>query len=232
MRFNKRLIGRFFPRHSNLLKALNQNALFLEWTKRHEGCRAFPVQRAFAELSDFYRHVQEQAGGNGRPIDYLEFGVAQGRTLRLWTQLNTHRDSRFFGFDSFWGLPEDWEWAIGGMPKGTFSTGGMSPDIADQRVECIQGLFQHSLPPFLEQFRPRDPLIVHLDCDLYSSTLYVLTKLDPLLQGALVIFDEFDNLLHEFAAFQDYARSYRRAYELVSRVGFFKKAAIRIAGFG
>jgi hypothetical protein len=32
--------------------------------------------------------------------------------------------------------------------------------------------------------------------------------------------DEFDNLLHEFAAFQDYARSYRRGYRILARLAW------------
>jgi hypothetical protein len=229
MIFNKRLVGRIFPGHSRLLQALNQNALFLKWAKEHEDCRAFaPGGKAGPELTDFYRFVLELAAGSDQPVDLLEFGVAQGRTLRLWTEINRHPRSRFFGFDSFHGLPEDWDWAVGGLPKGTFSTGGEPPDIADRRIQYVWGLFQHSLPAFLDRFHPRSPLVVHLDCDLYSSTLYTLTRLDALLQGASVIFDEFDNLLHEFAAFQDYARSYRRAYQVLARVGFFKKAAVRV----
>ena len=228
MVFNKRLVGRIFPGHSRLLQALNQNALFLKWAKKHEDCRVFAPGRPGPELADFYRCVLEEAAGTDRPIDYLEFGVAQGRTLRLWTEINRHPHSRFFGFDSFHGLPEDWDWAVGGLPKGTFSTGGEPPDIDDRRVQYVRGLFQRSLPAFLAGYRPRSPLVVHLDCDLYSSTLYALTRLDALLPGALVIFDEFDNLLHEFAAFQDYARSYRRGYQVLARVGFFKKAAVRI----
>jgi O-methyltransferase len=228
--FNKRLIGRIYRRHSTLVRALNENALFIAWAKENKGCRVFSELSNTGAPHGFYRYVNQLAAPDGRPIDYLEFGVAEGRSLRVWSGLNGHPESRFYGFDSFYGLPEDWRWALGGMPRGSFSTNGQAPGIDDARVTCIKGLFQDSLPSFLRQFRPRNPLIVHLDCDLYSSTLYCLTQLDPILQQASVIFDQFDNLLHEFAALTSYADSYRRRYRVLARLGYFKKVALQVTG--
>ena len=114
------------------------------------------------------------------------------------------------------------------MPKGMYSTNGKLPDTADKRLLCIKGLFQESLPAFLTSYEPGKRLIVNLDCDLYSSTLFCLTQLDSILEEQAVLFDEFDNLLHEFAAFQDYARSYRRSYRVLARLGYFKKVAVQI----
>src|SRR5437773_2701649 len=59
------------------------------------------------------------------PLDYLEFGVAAGRSLRWWVEHNLDAKSRFTGFDTFHGLPEAWDW----MAAGTFSTQGQLPDI-------------------------------------------------------------------------------------------------------
>ena len=230
MGFNKKIVGRIYPWHSRLLRALNDNALFLAWAKKNDDCRAFSARDGAGALREFYEYIDRTIAGGGQPVDYLEFGVAGGRSLRLWSQVNSHSKSRFFGFDSFEGLPDDWEWALGGMPKGAFSTHGQAPDIGDERVNLIKGLFQDSLPPFLESFMPRSPLIVHLDCDLYSSALYCLTQLDWFLDGGVVIFDEFDNLLHEFAALRDYADSYRRSYRVLARFEYFKKIAIQVTG--
>ena len=58
------------------------------------------------------------------PIDYLEFGVADGASLRSWCALNQRPESRFFGFDTFTGLPEDW---AADHPKGTFNRDGIPP---------------------------------------------------------------------------------------------------------
>jgi O-methyltransferase len=57
---------------------------------------------------------------------------------------------------------------------------------------------------------------VNIDCDLYSSALYCLTKIDPFLsKGTILIFDEFGEVLHEFRAACDYISSYCREFRVV-----------------
>jgi hypothetical protein len=38
------------------------------------------------------------------------------------------------------------------------------------------GLFQESMPGFLKTFQPTSRLSIHCDADLYSATLYVLSR--------------------------------------------------------
>ena len=58
------------------------------------------------------------------------------------------------------------------------------------------------------------------DSDLYSSTLYCLTMLDKfLVDGAILIFDEFYSSSHEFQAFIDYTRAYQKQYKVLASVG-------------
>ena len=63
---------------------------------------------SFSDRAEMYRYVHESCI-RADAVDYLEFGVFQGESIRQWAGLNKHKDSRFFGFDSFEGLPEDWE---------------------------------------------------------------------------------------------------------------------------
>jgi hypothetical protein len=67
-----------------------------------------------------------------------------------------------------------------------------------------------------------------MDADLHSSTIYALTQLDPFLPGAIVIFDEWANPLHEFRALHDYCSAYRRDYEVLAVWRDVRKAALRI----
>ena len=139
------------------------------------------------------------------PIDYLEFGVRYGDSLFKWSALNSHPDSRFFGFDSFEGIPEDWVSVTGESKKGAMSVGGVVPQTSDPRIRFVKGWFNETLRPFLRDFTPRSRLIIHNDGDLFSSTLYTLATLDPILRpGSILIFDEFANPLHEWRAFHDY----------------------------
>lgn len=133
----------------------------------------------FAVFAEALRRLQGQ-----RPL-YLEFGVFQGRTLRWWTQHLTSPDAHFVGFDSFQGLPENWR---DDSPKGWFNAGGL-PRFDDGRVSLVPGWFDQTLP-FWEP-PDHDQLIVNVDCDLYSSTVSVLTWLEPRLRpGTLVYFDD------------------------------------------
>jgi hypothetical protein len=61
------------------------------------------------------------------------------------------------------------------MPKGAFDVGGAPPEIDDSRIEWVVGYFQKTLPGFLKRYSPANQLVVHIDCDLYSSTLCCLT---------------------------------------------------------
>jgi O-methyltransferase len=157
-------------------------------------------------------------------IDYLEFGVYRGDSLRAWCSRNKNPGTRFFGFDSFQGLPEDWKQ---GRPKGAFTTSGTIPEIADPRVRIVPGWFQQSLPGFLRSYRPAGTLVVHNDCDLYSSTLYCLTRMDPVMSArTLVVFDEFDDILNEYRAFCDYTTAYMRRFKVVAATRHFTQVAV------
>jgi len=103
------------------------------------------------------------------------------------------------------------------LPKGHFGVDGVIPQLIDPRVKFLKGLFQDTLPPFLNSFQPKNRLVVHLDADLYSSELFVLTSLNRLLiPGAIIIFDDFGAVNHDFKAFIDYTDSYMREYDVLA----------------
>jgi len=105
------------------------------------------------------------------------------------------------------------------MRPGDFNVSGEVPRINDSRVSFVKGWFNDTLVPFLASFEPHSPLVIHNDSDLYSSTLYILTKLDPILvKGSVLIFDEFYSSLHEFRAFNDYVSAYQRQLQPIGRV--------------
>jgi hypothetical protein len=114
---------------------------------------------------------------------FLEFGVWQGSWLR---QMAALRDERFYGFDSFEGLPEPW--SVYGA--GTFDTGGVLPDMPPN-VELVKGWFDDTIGPFLAQHR--EPVsFVHLDCDLYSSAKTVLDAIgERCREGTQIVLDDF-----------------------------------------
>jgi Macrocin-O-methyltransferase (TylF) len=143
---------------------------------------------------------------------YLEFGVYQGAAIRYWSKLLKHPEARLQGFDSFEGLPEHWHAA---MPKGFFDVEGKVPVVDDTRVQFFKGWFNETLPGHI--FPPHNQLIVNIDCDLYSSSAYVLDELTPLIGiGTFLYFDEFCYVDHELRAFDEFRTRTKMKFSLFS----------------
>jgi hypothetical protein len=158
-----------------------------------------------------------------RAFDLLEFGVFQGASMRLWISASDNPETRFVGFDGFEGLPETWSHLTFTDSCGRFDTNGEIPEVNDARVRFEKGWFQETLPVFMQTFQASRQLVIHLDADLYSSTLFVLTSLAPhITPGTVLVFDEFSSTSTcEFRAFMDYASAYRCRYRLVAHSGEF-----------
>jgi len=180
---------------------------------------------AFDDRQGMYEYLNANIV-KAEAIEYLEFGVFRGESIRAWMSLNQNRDSRFYGFDSFEGLPETWR---EGQGPGHFHVGGIPPQVEDSRVQFIKGWFDDTVPPFFRTFSSRRRLVVHLDADLYSSTMVALTHLGPFLAaGSLLIFDEFYDRDHEFKAFRDFIRMSRKEYRIICQTEHYGKACIEV----
>lgn len=146
-----------------------------------------------------------EAAAQIAPADglWLEFGVFQGESINHLARL--HR-RQIFGFDSFEGLPSEWG---GRYARGTFSTAGKVPVVADN-VVLIKGWFTETLPAFLRARGPFTASFVHVDSDLYESASLVLTALsERIVPGTVIVFDEYTRILRddEFRAFREYLAS-------------------------
>jgi O-methyltransferase len=172
-----------------------------------------------------YRVMHESYIGNDA-IDYLEFGVFQGASMAHWVDLNRRGDSRFFGFDSFEGLPENWR---PGQSIGHFDVAGAIPSIDDPRIHFVKGWFQDTLPAFARGFSRKNRLVLHIDADLYSSSMLALMYFGPFMsKGTLLIFDEFYDREHEFKAFVDWRRVYKRDFRVVAQMDNYGKVCIEL----
>jgi O-methyltransferase len=128
--------------------------------------------------------------------------------VKFWAALSSYPQSRFFGFDSFEGPPEEWN---RDDPAGFYSANGKIPQIDDARIQFVVGWFQNSLPLFLETYKPKNPMVIHSGTGLYSSTLYSFTAMNALMvQGTVIIFDEFYDPVNENRALQDYGSASMR----------------------
>jgi len=147
----------------------------------------------------------------------LEFGVFQGTTIRRIKELS-NEDDKIYGFDSFEGLPENWEGTV--CTKGFFSTGGNIPDVSG--VNFVKGWFDETLPKVLKELS--EISVLHVDCDLYSSTKTVLWSLNNLIvPGTIICFDEWIYTKengercedHEKKCFYEWVETFNRQFEFV-----------------
>ena len=199
-----------------------------EWRKAHpvKGYNDF-----YQEEWDYMRRYKlyEEVGKDetlfDQPIDYFEFGVASGSSFRWWLGKNGNQSSRFYGFDTFQGLPE----AFGPFGKGSMAHKLESFQIIDNRASFYKGLFQHTLIPFLEKYENGKRKLIHLDADLFSSTLFTLSQLYRYLKaGDILLFDEFAVPQHEFLAFKIFTESFYVDYEVIGAANNYLFVAIKI----
>ena len=126
-----------------------------------------------------------------------------------------NKQSFFWGFDTFVGLPEDW----GSDKKGCYTNKGELPKTEDTRCGFKKGLFAETLPGFDLTPYKRLRKIIHLDADLYSSTLFVLAELRrDINKGDIIILDDYFSpakMDHEFKGLDDFIKAYPLKFETV-----------------
>ncbi len=218
-------IHRVIP--TNLFYYISHLSKASKWINEHKNISfsSFPTTKIeYKKRILLYDHVINSENLENIKLNYLEFGVHEGTSFNWWSERLINEECRFYGFDTFSGLPEDW----GPFKKGHF--GGIDvPEHHDSRSTFLQGLFQQTLIPFLKDFDNNGRKIIHLDADLYSSTLYVLTILTPYIKsGDIILFDEFNVPIHEIKAFMEWTESFYISYEVLGEVNNFFQVAIKI----
>lgn len=132
--------------------------------------------------------VMKFAYGAARSDGFVcELGVYKGHSLNEIAK--QFSPAKVYGFDTFTGLPEFWR---DGFPEGAFDVSGL-PLKFEQNCILYKGLFDETLPRFLEEVATPARLI-HVDCDLYSSTRSALQILEARIRpGTVLVFDEYFN---------------------------------------
>jgi hypothetical protein len=132
-----------------------------------------------------------------------------------------------YGFDGFVGLPEDW---TSRMRKGFFARRSL-PWVRNN-CHLVIGLFDRTLPQWVKA-NHQPVALLHVDCDLYSSTVTILHNLrHQIVSGTVIVFDEYINYpgwqLDEFRAWQEYVKKHNIRYEYIGRVSRHQKVAVRV----
>jgi len=187
-------------------RAMRRSADFVE----RQMSSALSCQNRLEHLTFASSHAGEGA--------LLEFGVNQGVTINHLARLFPQHT--VYGFDSFRGLPEAWSGYR--YSKVNFDRQGRPPAVASN-VKLVVGWFNETLPEFVAKLNGGVSL-VHIDCDIYSSTVTVLEQLAPkLATGCVVVFDEFFNYpnfeQHEFKAFFEFVEKHQVTYDFLGYAG-------------
>jgi hypothetical protein len=114
-------------------------------------------------------------------------------------QLGRDLDMRFYAFDSFQGLPRDEElWKRGEFRADAnyFLRSIRKAGVDLRRVVLVPGYYEALSPgnlPDLER-----AAVIHIDCDLYSSTREALRLVEGVIgRGTVIIFDDWFLFQHE-----------------------------------
>lgn len=185
---------------------------------------------------------------------WMEFGVYRGRSMRTIASCADKKKVHVYGFDSFEGLPDHWD---SSNPKGCYSLAGSIPDgmIDDtyewanpgmydssptratvpwpKNVTLIKGWFEDTLDSFLLD-HPGDAAYIHIDSDVYSAAVTVLTKLKGrIVPGTIIDFDEIcdydDYREHEIKAFAEFLLDTGHEVECLCHQGVgYSQAAFKV----
>lgn len=195
---------REFHPHTQLARKVSREAA--RYVEEH-----MPMALYFQDRYNLLRYAMQRLSIEG---SILEFGVASGKSIRTIAAVT---EQTVHGFDTFDGLPEDWVGTTDA--RGAYNQGGVPPDVP-ANVILHKGLFEDVLPGFMAG-DAADAALVHVDCDIFTSTRTVLEHLGPRIRpGTVLVFDEYFNYPqwreHEFKAFQEYVEKEGVEYEYIA----------------
>jgi hypothetical protein len=184
--------GLFHPRRSMLAKAHADTIAFISAN--------MPNALGFDMPKQLLEHAIRAVSNDGI---VAEFGVNTGGTINHIAKTMPAR--KVHGFDSFQGLPEAWQGY--NLDAGHFSRQGRLPRVRGN-VTLHPGWFDDTLPPFVKSLS-KPIALLHVDCDIYSSTRTVFQHLkNHIVPGTVIVFDEFFNYpnwqAHEYKAYMEF----------------------------
>lgn len=148
----------------------------------------------------------------------VELGVYSGTTIK---QIVSKFNGEVHGFDSFEGLPERWDRNDMTFDKGHFDVKGNIPIVEGATLH--KGWFSDTLPPFVASLSKKISLL-HVDCDLYSSTIDSFRILGPhLSRNCVIVFDELLDYPNyeqgELKALYEYAFANNTKFDWIGKYG-------------
>lgn len=119
---------------------------------------------------------------------YLQFGVYEAKTTNIMARLIPQYT--LHGFDSFEGLPCDWDTGGKYVKWDRFHLDKL-PSV-EKNVRLHVGWYKDSVPLFRERYmQDSDAAFIDIDSDVYESAWTILIELDEhIAPGTIIRFDE------------------------------------------
>lgn len=156
------------------------------------------------ERQQFLRKVFSVQGFNDIPGDYAEFGCCGCATFGMAHKeiVRTGGGRKMWAFDSFMGLPpeeisldEHPQWVEGAFAMGIeeFKAAARRRGVPETAYEIVPGYYSDTIDSSsYAGALPADIAVAYIDCDLYSSTVSVLSFIgDRIKHGTILAFDDY-----------------------------------------
>jgi hypothetical protein len=224
IRFKERM--KYFPISYNFIDEMHKKAILDSVDYAYEFFGQAAYRNTREDLWEYCLDVSKISNDkieNRSKTIILEFGVWKGESINYFGKKCPQAE--IIGFDSFTGLHEEWSGVVinkgdaskdGIYKKQAFDVEGKLPKVPPN-VKLIKGYFQETLPNFSLGSKIT---IMHIDCDTYDSTIYVLNKFAKnLVKGSIIIFDEyfgFNNWRsHEHKALIDFSHINKKQFKYI-----------------
>jgi len=222
-----RILSIFSPFNKLFLFLYNFNTMRSWISKNQEDLLMndfYVFERHYDKRYEMFEKIIQHYDLDKSGVLYLEFGVAQALSFKWWINRLKNQNSKFIGFDTFEGLPEDW---------GTFFKKGDMlgniPNLNDDRATFVKGIFQDTLNNYIDQNKEDvkgKRKIIHMDADLFSATIFTLSQFYPYLnKGDIILFDEFNVANHEYFAFKIFTEAYYVKLKPIAAINNFYQVA-------
>ena len=163
---------------------------------------------------------------------WCEFGVREGRSLH-WL-IDAYPTQPIHAFDSWQGLPEDWDHG-----QGKVADMSCDPPEVPDHIKLYKGWFKDTIPSWQSNHKGNISFL-HMDADIYSSTKEVLSNLNnQIVPGTVITFDEFTNFRlsgkmskwrdHEFKALVEWLTENNRQVQPLNRNWAYQASCVVIS---
>ena len=186
-------------------------------------------EESFQTIDEAKAEVRRRAFEHARVDGFIaEYGVDKGKSF---IQIcNYFQPEAVFGFDAFAGLPNNGRWSGNIAHEGQFNYSGQVPFDVPKNGTIVNGWFNETCPGF--DYEKPVAQFLHIDCDVYSSTVDVFNTLEgKVVPGTVIVFDDYCNYtgwrVGEWKAWQEFVQKQNLNYEYLDVGGMAMSLIVR-----